>query len=157
MKTIYFALLVASLFCGTSCQSTTQAIKKFTIRTTAYTHNESDHIKYGRQTAIGTILKNKVEYTSAASDWSFLPVGTVFRIEGDARKYVIDDYGSALVGTKTIDIYQPSRRDMNRWGVRFVDIKIESMGDYSKSLAVLRDRCRYPHVRQMVAGIQRKI
>lgn len=128
-----------------------------TVRTTAYTHSEADHVKYGHKTAINTKLKAEPHYTSAASDWSFLPVGTTFTINGDDHRYVIDDYGSALVGTHTIDIYRPSRRSMNTWGVKVVDISIECVGDYHKSLAILQDRTKYEHVRQMLQGIKQKI
>ncbi len=156
-------MLCVTAFSCVSCSSLTKAPfqqglqKNLTVRTTAYTHNESDHIKYGKSNAIGTTLKCDTKYSSAASDWSFLPVGTVFSIKQDPHTYVIDDYGSALVGTKTIDIYRPSRRSMNQWGVRVVDISIVRMGDYHKSLQTLQDRCRYPHIRQMVAQIKQKI
>jgi len=32
--------------------------------------------------------------------------------------YQIDDYGWALAGRNTIDLYCPSRSEMNEWGVR---------------------------------------
>lgn len=158
MRTIHVILMCGMSLLFVSCQSSTAVNdKQLTVRTTAYTHSEADHVKYGRKTAIGTQLKSHVQYTSAASDWSFLPVGTVFSIKGTPHKYIVDDYGSALVGTKTIDIYCPSRRAMNKWGVKFVDISIECMGDYRKSLLVLQDRCKYPHVRRMYNEIKHKI
>ncbi len=157
MKALYILLLCAVVIGATSCQTHPHYEYPTKVRTTAYTHTESDHVKYGRQTAIGTQLKRKVEYSSAACDWSFLPVGTTFTIAGDPHKYVIDDYGSALVGTQTIDIYCPSRRLMNEWGVKLVDINVEDMGDYQRSLLVLQDRSKYPHIRQMIASIKQKI
>jgi hypothetical protein len=51
------------------------------VRTTAYTHDESDHIVYGVKNAIGTNLKFG-NVRSAAADWSRFPVGTKFRIAG---------------------------------------------------------------------------
>ena len=52
------------------------------VRTTAYTHTESG----GAHNALGTR----------------------FRIADTNEEYVIDDYGMALVGTDTIDLYKPS-------------------------------------------------
>ncbi len=127
--------------------------KNQTVRTTAYTHSESDHLKYGRKTALGTQLKRSTSYTSAAADWSRYPVGTTFRMKGSKTNYVIDDYGSALVGTDTIDIYQTSKSAMNHWGVRHVDIEILKWGDYEKSRQILSQRTKYQHCRQMYAAI----
>lgn len=124
------------------------------VRTTAYTHTESDHIQYGAKSAVGTRLSSG-KIRSAAADWSIYPLGTVFQIKGDASVYIVDDYGSALVGTRTIDIYQPSTRLMNLWGTRRVDIQIVRWGSLSKSLAVLRPRAgKASHVREMIYRIQ---
>ncbi|MBK8091939.1 MAG: 3D domain-containing protein [Verrucomicrobiaceae bacterium] len=124
------------------------------VRTTAYTHSEADHLQYGAQSAVGTRL-NSGKIRSAAADWSIYPLGTVFQIKGDSSVYVVDDYGSALVGTRTIDIYQPSTRLMNRWGTRRVDIHILRWGSMSKSLAVLKPRAgKASHVREMIYRIQ---
>ena len=46
-----------------------QTISAF-VRTTAYTHSEADHLKYGNKTALGTVLRNTPEYHSVAADWS---------------------------------------------------------------------------------------
>ena len=35
-----------------------------------------------------------------------------------AEEYVIDDYGTALIGIDTIDLYKTNRLAMRRWGVR---------------------------------------
>jgi 3D (Asp-Asp-Asp) domain-containing protein len=123
------------------------------IRTTAYTHTEADHIKYGNRTASGTSLKYG-QVRSAAADWSVYPVGTVFQIEGDSALYIVDDYGSALVGTKTIDLYKPTSSSMNIWGVRKVNIRIVKWGCYVKSLAILKPRqSKASHVREMVSRL----
>jgi len=125
------------------------------VRTTAYTHTEADHVQYGPRTAVGTRL-NAGKIRSAAADWSIFPLGTVFQIKGDSSSiYVVDDYGSALVGTRTIDIYQPTTSLMNRWGTRHVDIQIVRWGSLSKSLAVLKPRAyKASHVREMITRIQ---
>lgn len=127
------------------------------VRTTAYTHNESDHIVYGVKNAIGTNLKFG-NVRSAAADWSRFPVGTKFRIAGQPGVvYEVDDYGSALVGTGTIDLYKPSRSMMNDWGVRHVDIEVIQWGSYERSMELMRDRTKWPHVREMMEGIQTRL
>ena len=126
------------------------------VRTTAYTHTESDHIKHGRKTAAGTVLR-RGEVNSAAADWSRWPLGTKFRLAETGEVYEVDDYGWALSGTNTIDIYQPSRSDMNRWGVRRVTIEIIEWGDFVKSLAILKPRSKSRHVKSMVQSLEAKL
>lgn len=125
------------------------------VRMTAYTHTESDHIVYGRKNAIGTRLRLDKNYSSAAADWSRFPLGTKFKMDGKETTYVIDDYGSALVGKDTIDIYHPSKRAMNKWGVRHVDIEIIEFGDYEKSREILEERKGWRHCRKMLASINK--
>jgi hypothetical protein len=82
-------------------------------------------------------------------------VGTVFQIQGDPSLYIVDDYGSALVGTKTIDLYKPSHSSMNLWGTRRVTIRVIKWGSFAKSLAILKPRAyKAPHIRKMVASIE---
>lgn len=126
------------------------------VRTTAYTHGESDHLVYGRKNAIGTTLKYTTTVRSAAADWSFYPLGTKFRVKGQPYLYVVDDYGSALTGTGTIDIYQPSKGLMKKWGRRYVEITVVQWGSPEQSLAVLKSRGRYSHCRRMVAALEEK-
>jgi len=127
------------------------------VRTTAYTHNESDHIIYGVKSAVGTNLKFG-NVRSAAADWSRFPVGTQFRIAGQPGVvYVVDDYGSALVGTGTIDLYKPSRSMMDNWGVRNVDIEVIQWGSFEKSMELMRDRTKWRHVRAMMEGIEARL
>jgi 3D (Asp-Asp-Asp) domain-containing protein len=127
------------------------------VRTTAYCHDESDHIVYGAKNALGTpLLFGQVR--SAAADWSRYPVGTVFKICGQPGiTYVVDDYGSALVGTGTIDMYMPTRSAMNEWGVRHIDIEVVRWGSYHRSMSIMRDRARWPHVRRMIEGIEARM
>ena len=121
------------------------------VRTTAYTHFE----RGGKRNAIGKRL-SKGRVVSAASDWSRFPLGTRFRIVGSTTEYIIDDYGAALVGTNTIDLYKPTRLEMKRWGVRHVDIDILEWGSAEESLKVLTPRCKHRCVRKMIAGFQQK-
>ena len=137
--------------------TTTNRASKLRVRTTAYTHTESDHLAYGKKNAIGTDLKFG-DLRSAAADWSRYPVGTRFRIVGQPEVlYVVDDYGSALVGTGTIDLYKPSKSLMNNWGVRHVDIQVVKWGSYERSMQLMRDRTRWQHVRRMMEGINARM
>lgn len=126
------------------------------VRTTAYTHTEADHIQYAKSTAAGGTLRCEPSYTSAASDWSVFPVGTTFRIRGIDRVFVIDDYGSALVGSETIDMYHPTKASMNRWGVQHVQIEILEFGSYERSLKILSGRLKYKHCKAMYDAIVAK-
>jgi 3D (Asp-Asp-Asp) domain-containing protein len=127
------------------------------VRTTAYTHTESDQRSYGVKNAVGTHWKFG-SVRSAAADWSRFPVGTQFRIAGQPDVvYEVDDYGSALVGTGTIDLYKPSRALMNNWGVRNVDIEVIHWGSYEKSMELMRDRTQWRHVRTMLEGIEARL
>ena len=46
---------------------------------------------------------------SAAADWSRWPVGTTFKVLSTGQVYKVDDYGWALAGRNTIDLYMASR------------------------------------------------
>ena len=183
-----------------------------TIRTTAYTHTESDHLEYGARNALGgrlqsassprgradvaprpfnlaaeeepeyftaalttrgkraaTVAKAKSskkskttrrsksrepQIGSAAADWSRWPMGTTFQVLSTGQTYKIDDYGWALSGRNTIDLYMGSRSEMNRWGVRHEKIKVLRWGDARQSMAVLERRQSYKHIRRMVLELQ---
>lgn len=126
------------------------------VRTTAYTCSEDDHLIYGSRNATGTPLRYTNRVRSAAADWSFYPVGTTFRIKGLPYLYVVDDYGSALTGTGTVDIYKPSKDIMNLWGRRNVEINIVQWGSFNRSAEILSQRTKFDHCRQMLANIVRQ-
>ena len=126
------------------------------VRTTAYTCSECDHLVYGSQNATGTLLRYTDRVRSAAADWSFYPVGTSFRIKGLPYLYVVDDYGSALTGTGTIDIYKPSKEIMNQWGRRNVEITVVQWGSFTRSAQILAGRTKYSHCKQMLANLVRQ-
>ena len=130
--------------------------KELKVRTTAYTHTESDHLQHGKKTAAGTTLQSG-KINSAAADWSFLPVGTTFRIKGDDTLYKVEDYGRALVGTETIDIYRPSSQSMNRWGVRNVEIEIIEKGCVKRSLELLSGRTHFAHCQEMFDKLKEQL
>jgi hypothetical protein len=94
---------------------------------------------------------------SAASDWSWLPLGTRFRLVENGRIYVIEDYGSALVGRRTIDLYVPSRGEVRNWGVRSVDIEVLEWGSKAMSLKLLQPRAKRGYIQTMVAELQKSV
>jgi hypothetical protein len=95
-------------------------------------------------------------YGSAAADWSRWPAGTVFRILSTGQLYRVDDYGWALSGRNTIDLYMPSRAAMNAWAVRREPIQIVQWGDRDESLRILRGRESYRHIHRMVLELEGK-
>ena len=126
------------------------------VRTTAYTHTESDHLQHGCQTCIGTTLRYDAVH-SAAADWSRWPLGTTFRILDTGEICKVDDIGWALSGRNTIDLYKPTRGAMNAWGTRTVNIEILNWGDDHGALAVLRKRSKYAHVQRMMKDLEKHI
>ena len=229
----YFLLLCVAIcaLCLSACETTstsrhTTALPKYeaplakrdfqNVRTTAYTHTESDHLSYGNHNALGGKLHaatgaiRRAEYTpraipvsgddpsdyrrasysgpalerfslketkttklvktkrgvkkvvvtrkpqigSAAADWSRWPVGTVFRLISTGQVYRVDDYGWALAGRNTIDLYMPSRSAMNSWGAREENIQILQWGDPNESLRLLQAHQGYRHIRRMVLELQ---
>ena len=154
-----YLLTLALAFAFVGCASTTtpkQAKnahpKRMTVRTTAYTHTEAG----GSVNAIGGRLRFGAEQHSAASDWSWMPLGTRFKMLSNGREYVIEDYGSALVGRQTIDLYFPSRKSMRNWGVRHEEIEILEWGSEAMSLKMLAPRTRNSHVAVMVAQLRKQ-
>ena len=127
------------------------------VRTTAYCHSEADHVPFGRLSASGRPLRYGI-VRSAAADWSRFPLGTQFRIKSQPGiLYEVDDYGSALVGSNTIDLYCPTRNTMNRWGARDCDIEVLHWGSFSASLEAMKTRVNYPHVRMMMRDITTRL
>lgn len=134
--------------------SSRQLMRFQPVRTTAYNHDENDHLGYGKKTASGEYLEYGSE-RSAAADWSRYPLGTRFCIVGDFDdcEYVVNDYGSALVGTNTIDLYKPTNNEMKRWGVRDVVIEVIEWGSFTESAQIMRSRTKWRHVKTMVTSI----
>ena len=126
------------------------------VRTTAYTHTESDHLVHGHLTSLGTQLRSG-GISSAAADWSRWPAGTVFRILNTGQTFEVDDIGWALAGRNTIDLYKPTRGAMNDWGVRTVDIEVLQWGDDQRSRELLARRCKYAHCKRMFADLEKRI
>lgn len=198
------------------------------VRTTAYTHTESDHTQYGARNALGgelhaagpaihraenvkhagtisdsndvdvinisntdaklqpfsmqetkkatrvTTTTTRVTKTattargtkravavskppkigSAAADWARWPMGTTFRLLSTGQVYRVEDYGWALSGRNTIDLYMSNQRDMNTWGARQEPIQILRWGDPHQSLQVLQSHSDYKHIKRMVLELE---
>jgi 3D (Asp-Asp-Asp) domain-containing protein len=192
------------------------------VRTTAYTHTESDHREYSNHNALGGELHaagppihraeavaraipvyevpraipvdetaetevRRVSYSprlerfsmserrtpkirtrggrpgslsrapvigSAAADWSRWPMGTTFRLLSTGQMYRVDDYGWALSGRNTIDLYMANQREMNTWGAREESIQILQWGDPQQSLQFLRSHQDYKHIKRMVLELE---
>jgi 3D (Asp-Asp-Asp) domain-containing protein len=154
-----FAVALVALMTSCATQTNTRtpvtgATKKHRmskVRTTAYTHTEPG----GRRNAIGKRLSGK-DVQSAAADWSRFPLGTKFRIVDTNEIFQIDDYGTALIGTDTIDLYKTNRLAMRKWGVRHVDIDILEWGSDVESLQVLTPRSRHRICKRMILALQEK-
>jgi len=251
VKGVDFRSLICSAICATvaillsSCGTTgrTRALPAYerpiaksdfqTVRTTAYTHTESDHLQYTNHNALGGELQaagppiHRAENTarrltfgleeqsdyrpasysgglqpftmnddsekpvrrrstsnssksvktervvkivrgrrvvvtkrqppkigSAAADWARWPAGTTFRLVSTGQIYRIDDYGWALAGRNTIDLYMATPNQMNAWGAREEQIQILQWGDSEESLRWLAPHQDYKHIRRMVLELQ---
>ena len=158
-----FLLLTA--LCYAACSSPARKLPKYedplartrfqTVRTTAYTHTESDHLAYGNKSALGTPLRCGPDIHSAAADWGRWPAGTVFRLCSTGELFFVDDYGWALTGRNTIDLYKPTRSAMNAWGARRERIEILRWGDPARAYTRLKPAQKYAHVAQMLRDIKR--
>jgi 3D (Asp-Asp-Asp) domain-containing protein len=91
---------------------------------------------------------------SAAADWSRWPMGTTFRLLSTGQMYRVEDYGWALSGRNTIDLYMANQRDMNTWGARQEPIQILHWGDPQQSLQVLQSHAEHKHIKRMVLELQ---
>jgi 3D (Asp-Asp-Asp) domain-containing protein len=193
------------------------------VRTTAYTHTESDHLEYSNRNALGgelhaagppmhraeAVMRATMAYEvpraipvgetassspelqpfsmeetptvrrtpkraakttrsvkravavsrppqigSAAADWSRWPAGTVFRLLSTGQNYRVEDYGWALSGRNTIDLYMANHREMNSWGARQETIEVLKWGDPQESLQFLRSHQNYRHIKRMVLELE---
>ena len=214
-RIISFSLLIADALLLSACGTTTssRALPPYepplartdfqSVRTTAYTHTESDHREFSNRNALGGELHaagpaiHRAEYVpralavsdsdlvdvprvtvttrvtkktrrvkraiavsrpprigSAAADWGRWPVGTTFRLLSTGQIYRVEDYGWALSGRNTIDLYMENARDMNTWGARVEPIQVLQWGNPDESLRLLESRQGYPHIRRMVLELQ---
>jgi len=125
------------------------ALEKFSLKETKTT--KLVKTKHGTKKVVVT---RKPQIGSAAADWSRWPAGTVFRLISTGQVYRVDDYGWALAGRNTIDLYMPSRREMNSWGARVENIQVLQWGDPNASLRMLQAHQGYRHIRRMVLELE---
>ena len=100
MRTLTPRILLATLAALIAACSAPRPLPKYqkpiartqfqTVRTTAYTHTEDDHVQYTNHNALGGCLQCG-PINSAAADWSRWPAGTVFRIQETGELYRVDD------------------------------------------------------------------
>lgn len=100
------------------------------------------------------VVVTKPVIGSAAADWGRWPVGTIFRLLSTGQMYRVEDYGWALAGRNTIDLYMASHRDMNSWGARQEPIQILQWGDREESLQFLQARQNHKHVKRMILELE---
>jgi 3D (Asp-Asp-Asp) domain-containing protein len=123
------------------------------VTTTTTTTTRTVKIVHGKR----VVVKTKVQppkIGSAAADWSRWPVGTTFRLLSTGQIYRVDDYGWALAGRNTIDLYMSTQAEMNAWGAREEPIQILRWGDAQESLRFLMPHQDYKHIRRMVLELQ---
>ena len=66
----------------------------------------------------------------------------------------MEDYGWALAGRNTIDLYMATQAEMNSWGARQEPIQILRWGDSGESLRLLQSHQDYKHIHRMVLELQ---
>jgi hypothetical protein len=66
------------------------------------------------------------------------------------QNYRVEDYGWALSGRNTIDLYMANQRAMNTWGACEERIEVLKWGDPQESLQFLRRHQDYRHIKRMV-------
>jgi 3D (Asp-Asp-Asp) domain-containing protein len=130
-------------------------VRKATAVTTTTTTTTTRTVKIVRGKRV--VVKAKApppKIGSAAADWSRWPVGTTFRLLSTGQIYRVDDYGWALAGRNTIDLYMATQAEMNAWGARQEPIQILRWGNSDESLHLLLPHQDYRHIRRMVLELQ---
>jgi len=122
----------------------TRTVTRRTKRVTKTTRSVTRAVAVSKSPRIG----------SAAADWSRWPAGTSFRLLSTGQVYRVEDYGWALSGRNTIDLYMPNQREMNAWGARPETIQIIQWGDPQESLRFLRSHQGYKHIKRMVLELE---
>ena len=125
---------------------------RVTTMTTATTRVTKTTTVRGAKRAVAVSKPPKIG--SAAADWSRWPMGTTFRLLSTGQMYRVEDYGWALSGRNTIDLYMSNQRDMNTWGARQEPIQILHWGDAQQSLQFLQSHTDYTHIKRMVLELQ---
>ncbi len=130
------------------------------LRQVAFTTSETRSTTKTRLTKTTHSVKRAVAVAkppkigSAAADWGRWPAGTTFRLLSTGQIYRVDDYGWALAGRNTIDLYMANQRDMNSWGTRQEPIQVLHWGDSDDSLRLLEPHQSHPHIKRMMLELQ---
>lgn len=111
-------------------------------------------VKLTRNVKRAVAVARPPQIGSAAADWSRWPAGTVFRLLSTGQNYRVEDYGWALSGRNTIDLYMANQREMNNWGAREETIEVLKWGDPEESLQFLRRHQDYRHIKRMVLELE---
>ncbi len=91
----------------------------------------------------GNQLKATHRYHSVAADWSFLPMGTVFRLPGwEERNFVVDDYSATVAGVGAVELYFDDATAAAKFGEFGETISIIRVGDYRASYEKLRQHAK---------------
>jgi 3D (Asp-Asp-Asp) domain-containing protein len=143
---------------ATPAQPAPKITAKIPVKASAYSYGAKCNGAWAKRNAIGGCLQSGA-INSAAADWSRFPVGTKFRVAETGKLYIVDDYGSAMVGKDKVDLYMPNYGQVNRWGLRDVTLEILEWGSHDESLTILQPRAhgRYGYVRRMVEQLQAKL
>lgn len=122
--------------------------------TRAVTRTSKRAAKTPRSVKRAVAISRPPQIGSAAADWSRWPAGTVFRLVSTGQSYRVEDYGWALSGRNTIDLYMANQREMNSWGAREETIEILQWGNPQESLQFLRRHQDYRHIKRMVLELE---
>jgi 3D (Asp-Asp-Asp) domain-containing protein len=129
-------------------------LQPFTMEETRTATRSGKRGTKATRTVQRAVIVSKPRIGSAAADWSRWPVGTTFRLLSTSQVYRVEDYGWALAGRNTIDLYMPNQREMNSWGARQETIQIMQWGDPQESLQFLRRHQDYRHIKRMVLELE---
>jgi len=133
-------------------------LQPFSMEETSGSRRITRTSKHGAKTARSVkravAISRPPQIGSAAADWSRWPAGTVFRLLSTGQNYRVEDYGWALSGRNTIDLYMANQREMNSWGARQETIEIVKWGDPQESLQFLRRHQDYRHIKRMVLELE---
>jgi 3D (Asp-Asp-Asp) domain-containing protein len=135
--------------------SHSRQLQPFSMEETRTVTRTSKHAaKTPRSVKRAVAISRPGQIGSAAADWSRWPAGTVFRLPSTGQSYRVEDYGWALSGRNTIDLYMANQREMNSWGARQETIEILQWGDPEESLQFLRRHQDYRHIKRMVLELE---
>jgi len=136
------------------------ALQPFSLEETKTTTRVTTTTRTTRVTKTSRLARRAVAVVrppkigSAAADWSRWPMGTTFRLLSTGQMYRVEDYGWALSGRNTIDLYMANQRDMNSWGARQEPIQILRWGNPQQSLQFLQSHQDYKHIKRMVLELE---